>query len=214
MNLSVVALATLAVLAVVAALALPRTPPTGESAAPPLAPAAPSADSVGPSAAPVTQDLAAIPVVVEPPKRIPAKAPKRVAAAPVTKPPAPAVEARRSERSDAGAADVEPSRPAAAAPLPAVEIAGVAPTTITGCLEVRVDDERFRLTDTEGQNTPKSRSWRTGFLKKRPAAVYLVGISDSEALKSDVGKRVAATGVLTSSDLKVSSLRVVSPDCN
>jgi len=90
---------------------------------------------------------------------------------------------------------------------------GLPPVTITGCLEVSVDADEFRLSETEGVDAPKSRSWRTGFLKKRSAPVALVEPPDPQALHQQVGKRVAATGLLTSHELKVSSLRVVAPSC-
>jgi hypothetical protein len=44
--------------------------------------------------------------------------------------------------------------------------------------------------------------------------VALVGSPDPQALQQQVGKRVAATGLLTSREMKVSSLRVVSPSCD
>jgi hypothetical protein len=91
---------------------------------------------------------------------------------------------------------------------------GTTPVTITGCLEVSVDQDEFRLTDTEGINAPRSRSWRMGFLKKRSAPVALVQPPELLALHTHVGQRVAATGLLTSHDLKVSALRVVGPPCN
>jgi hypothetical protein len=86
--------------------------------------------------------------------------------------------------------------------------------TITGCLEISVDQDAFRLTDTEGADAPRARSWRTGFLKKRSSPIALVEPVDRLALQTQVGRRVAATGLLTSHDLKVSALRVVSPSCN
>jgi hypothetical protein len=89
-----------------------------------------------------------------------------------------------------------------------------APVTITGCLEVSVDQDDFRLTDTEGADAPRSRSWRTGFLKKRSTPIALVDAPDRIALQTHVGRRVSATGLLTSHDLKVSALRVVGPSCN
>ena len=93
-------------------------------------------------------------------------------------------------------------------------VGAIAPVTITGCLEVSVTQDEFRLTDTEGVDAPKSRSWRTGFLKKRSAPVALVEPPDRLALQTHVGRRVSATGLLTSHDLKVSALRVVGPSCN
>jgi hypothetical protein len=91
---------------------------------------------------------------------------------------------------------------------------GIAPVTITGCLEVSVNQDEFRLTDTDGVDAPRSRSWRTGFLKKRSAPVALLEPPDRLALQAHVGSRVAATGLLTSHDLKVSALRVISASCN
>ena len=94
------------------------------------------------------------------------------------------------------------------------ETAAVDQVTITGCLEAFGNGDRFRLTDTEGANAPKARSWRTGFLKKHSAAVDLVGTHDVIALKRQIGQRVAVSGVQTNRELQVSSVRVVSPSCN
>jgi hypothetical protein len=123
--------------------------------------------------------------------------------------------------------DIVPFNEDAAAKLPGAEAippppavsassvgGGTAPVTITGCLEVSVTHDEFRLTDTEGVDAPRSRSWRTGFLRKRSAPVALIEPSDRMALQKNVGRRVAATGTLISHDLKVSSLRVVGPSCN
>ena len=107
----------------------------------------------------------------------------------------------------------QPLPPPAAASV-STGMGGIAPVTITGCLEVSVSQDEFRLTDTEGLDAPKSRSWRTGFLKKRSAPVALVEAPDALALQTHVGRRVSATGLLTSHDLKVSALRVVGPSCN
>ena len=95
-----------------------------------------------------------------------------------------------------------------------IAVGAIAPVTITGCLEVSVNQDEFRLTDTEGADAPKSRSWRTGFLKKRSSPVALVEPPERLALQTHVGRRVSATGLLISHDLKVSALRVVGPSCN
>ncbi|MGH9142464.1 MAG: hypothetical protein ACRD2I_15140 [Vicinamibacterales bacterium] len=111
------------------------------------------------------------------------------------------------------AAEPESTR-AAVAPVDASTASvGLPPVTITGCLEMSVGGGEFRLTDTEGADAPKSRSWRSGFLRKRSASVALVDLADPQALHPQVGKRIAATGLLTSRELKMSSLRVVGP-CN
>jgi hypothetical protein len=78
--------------------------------------------------------------------------------------------------------------------------------TITGCLEA--DDEAFRLKDTTGTGAPKSRSWRTGFLTKRPAAIAVVVDAPSGIrLPAHVGERVALTGKLVDREMQVRSLR-------
>jgi hypothetical protein len=70
------------------------------------------------------------------------------------------------------------------------------------------------LADTQGDDAPKSRGWRTGFLTTRKVPVTLVEPAEPLGLRSDVGKRVAATGLLTSRNLKVSALRVVDASCD
>lgn len=86
--------------------------------------------------------------------------------------------------------------------------------TIRGCLETTVDESQFRLTDTQGVDAPKARSWRTGFLKRRSAAVKLVEFSDALALRKHVGHRVVATGVLAGQELRVRSLQADRSSCD
>jgi hypothetical protein len=110
--------------------------------------------------------------------------------------------------------DAAPAVAATSAATPRAETSGVAPVTVTGCLEVSVTNDRFRLTETEGGGVSKARSWRTGFLKKRSPSVDLVGPAGGVSLDGQVGKRVAATGVLRSHTLTVGSIRVVAPNCD
>ena len=214
------------VILVVAALALPRRsavvnapaadskPDAHDSAAQPIdaVPAAPASE-VEPPAVPVAQAEAPSAVVAESVKKSPAKPAQKLAA---TRPPIvmPVVDTRDKETSAARRADiaVTVAAPAPAPPVP--ETAAVDHVTITGCLEASGNGDRFRLTDTGGANAPKARSWRTGFLKKRSAAVDLVGAPDVAALNKQVGQRVAVSGVQTNRELQVSSVRVVSPSCN
>lgn len=108
-----------------------------------------------------------------------------------------------------------PATMTASAPAPAATMTNaVAQVTITGCLEPGASKDRFRLTDTEGTDAPKARSWRSGFLKKHSTPVDLVGAADPGALQKQIGKRVAVTGVQTNRDLNVGSVRVISPSCN
>jgi hypothetical protein len=88
----------------------------------------------------------------------------------------------------------------------------VARVTIEGCLE-RADDT-FRLTDTTGTNAPTSRSWKSGFLKKRPAAIEVRDSVKRVNLASHVGQRVSVTGTLVDRQMRVGSLQPISLSCS
>jgi hypothetical protein len=210
-----------ATLLVVAMLALPSHAPASDdsvASSQPEPQGLPAALAASPEpaalqAAPISTPIA-VPVVAS------ATVARRAVSAPSTNTLAPKPEKSRATESTASAAPIAAARPVAEAiapPEPAsvsTGTSGTAPVTITGCLEVSVDHDEYRLTETEGIDAPKSRSWRTGFLKKRSAPVALVEPRDGLALQTNVGRRVAATGLLVSRDLKVSALRVVSPSCN
>jgi hypothetical protein len=87
------------------------------------------------------------------------------------------------------------------------------PVTITGCLEIDESDNTFRLTDTSGADAPTARSWRSGFLRKRSAPIDLVDAANALRLRSYVGQRIAATGVLTNREMEVRSLRRAGQSC-
>ncbi len=97
---------------------------------------------------------------------------------------------------------------------PAVEpvSSGAGTITMTGCLEL--DDETFWLKDASGADVPASRSWRSGFLKKRAARIELVDAAHTLKLQGHVGERVAATGILTNREMLARSLRRVAATCN
>jgi hypothetical protein len=99
-----------------------------------------------------------------------------------------------------------PTRPVEPASAP------VATATITGCLERGGD--AFWLKDTSGEHTPKSRSWRTGFLTRRSSRIELVDASHALNLSGHVGERVAASGTLVGRELRARSLRRVAASCN
>jgi len=86
--------------------------------------------------------------------------------------------------------------------------------TITGCLETTTDGSRFRLTDTEGAQAPKARSWRSGFLNRRRAPVELVELHELSDVRQHIGHRVAVTGLLTSRELRVRSLEPAGSSCD
>jgi hypothetical protein len=198
---------------VVVGLALPGHPPAPTESHPaPLQllnqPAAATAQPVPPTAAPqgsASASAAVSPVPVSKP------ATKTLAPKPHANRPAESPKASATVAATTTHAEPEPARSAALAPA---AIAGPPPVTITGCLEMSVDETEFRLTDTEGVQAPKSRSWRTGFLKKHSSSIALVELPDTHALQAQVGKRVAATGVLASGSMKLSALRVVTPSCD
>ena len=105
----------------------------------------------------------------------------------------------------------EPSVPAADATAKAA-VPKLAAVTITGCLER--DAETYRLKDTSGDNAPKARSWKSGFLKKNTATVQVVDAPKSAKLPSHVGERVSVTGVLNGREMQVRSLQRLSPSCS
>jgi len=87
------------------------------------------------------------------------------------------------------------------------------PVTITGCLEQ--DHDVFRLKDTDGAEAPQSRSWKSGFLKKRNATITVLDGSSAHRLKLDkhVGERVSVTGPLADKELTARSLARVAASC-
>jgi hypothetical protein len=84
--------------------------------------------------------------------------------------------------------------------------------TITGCLEL--ESESFWLKDTSGTGAPTARSWRSAFLKKRPARIELVDATNALPLPTYVGQRVAATGLLVNREMQMRSLYRVAGSCN
>jgi hypothetical protein len=95
--------------------------------------------------------------------------------------------------------------------LEPAEIVGPQPeiVTLTGCLE-RSDDE-FRLSKTSGTNAPKARSWKSGFLTRRPASVTVMPVSKQMDLSRHVGQRVTVTGPLVDREMRVRTLRRIAP---
>ena len=87
---------------------------------------------------------------------------------------------------------------------PAADTAGT-PVTITGCLE-RSEDS-YRLTDTSGDLAPKSRSWKSGFLRKRSTSIELIDAAHLR-LASFIGRRIETTGVVEDREMRVKTLRV------
>jgi hypothetical protein len=84
--------------------------------------------------------------------------------------------------------------------------------TITGC--VANDEATFWLKDTSGADAPKSRNWKSGFLRKRPAPIALLDATHALKLPNYVGQRVAATGTLVNREMRAHALQRVGSSCS
>jgi hypothetical protein len=84
--------------------------------------------------------------------------------------------------------------------------------TLEGCLEQSGDT--FHLKNTSGADAPKSRSWKSGFLKKGTATVDLVDVSDSLGLANRVGTRVSVSGTLVDREMQAHSIHRVASSCS
>jgi len=142
-----------------------------------------------------------------------AQSPSQLTAAPVAKR-MPAAKPQAASRVAATTPAAKPSlvilaakAPAAAVEAPADVVAqDVEPfVTLTGCLQH--DDGTFRLKDTNGAEAPKSRSWKSGFLKKRAATVDVVDSANRLRLPSHVGQRVTVTGVLLDREMRARAVQ-------
>ena len=133
------------------------------------------------------------------------------AAAPI--PPKPRVKSERPQITPAP--PLEPKKrdtTAPTAPASTAPVEQVASVTITGCLEH--DDETFWLKDASGADTPMGRSWKSGFLKRRPSRIELVDAEHALRLTSYVGRRVSATGTLVNREMQTRSLHPLSATCS
>ena len=83
--------------------------------------------------------------------------------------------------------------------------------TITGCLEA--DGDTFRLKDAEGENAPKARSWKSGFLRRSNAQVEVVDVNNRLRLASHVGHRVTVAGMLFDREIEARSMRMLAQTC-
>jgi hypothetical protein len=100
------------------------------------------------------------------------------------------------------------NEPEPAAPAPSSEQAAAVPATIVGCLGQT--ENTFWLKNVSGDDAPKSRSWKSGFLRKKSSNVALVdrgGVSNR--LAAYVGRRIETTGALADREMHVKTLRVL-----
>ena len=137
-----------------------------------------------------------------------ARTPKASASATTSRAAEPATTSRTAEPTTKPA--IEPA--ASMNPTPDAAAQNAAPVTIQGCLQA--GNEGFWLKNTSGADAPASRSWKSGFLKKRTASIEVVDATDSLRLANYLGQHVAATGLLTNRRLQVRSLHRVAGSCN
>jgi hypothetical protein len=104
------------------------------------------------------------------------------------------------------------AKPGSIDPITTAPAEKVASVTITGCLEH--DDQAFWLKDTSGDDAPTSRSWKSGFLVKRPSRIEVVDPHNSLKLPAYVGRRIAATGTLVNRELQPRSLHPLGVSCS
>jgi len=157
----------------------------------------------------ITSVQAAAPVEVQP-------APKPRAPRTTAKPTAAVAGSKESTAqpmTKAAADSPVPSPKTEAAPTATAKAAAQAePATIIGCLEF--DDDTFRLKDTEGENAPKARSWRSGFLRRSNARIEVVDASNRLGLSTHVGHRVSLTGTLVEREMQARSVKKVADTCD
>jgi hypothetical protein len=152
----------------------------------------------------------------EPLKLVSAPAPEPAAAAQPNRKTSPrkaavaVVPAKATASPAAAAAPVAATAPETTTP-PAGAVKGEV-VTITGCLEQ--DNQEYRLTDTEGSDAPKARSWKSGFLKKRAANLEVLDAAKKLRLATHLGQRVTVTGVVAERKMEAWSLVVASRSCN
>jgi hypothetical protein len=179
------------------------SPEVGDSTAAPASVTTETAAS--PSAAP----LAAAPA----PKVSAAKKP--MAKAPVSAPGAAAVKPSLEEPvAKAPTHEAIAAMPAAReeAPRPAAAEIQTASVTINGCLER--EGNVFRLKNVDGEDAPKSRSWRSGFLRKGKSKIDIVDATNNRLKLTDhVGHRVTITGMLEDREMQARAITRVAPYC-
>lgn len=85
--------------------------------------------------------------------------------------------------------------------------------SLTGCLHA--DGDKFKLSELEGTQAPKGRSWKTGFIVKTTKDVEVVGASSSVNLGDQIGRKVTITGTRDGErHFKAQSVKQVSPVCS
>jgi hypothetical protein len=117
----------------------------------------------------------------------------------------------RTLSADASVATESAAPARAAESTVTVSVQESADVTIEGCLER--DAETFRLKDTSGEGAPKSRSWKSGFLRKGAARIEVIDAENRLKLPNHVGQRISVTGVLVDREMRAYSLEFGGASC-
>jgi hypothetical protein len=91
--------------------------------------------------------------------------------------------------------------------VPGAELA-----TIEGCLVQ--DADQFQLKNTSGEDAPRVRSWKSGFLHRSSKTIDILDQSQRLNLARHVGERVTITGILDDRELQGTSLKRVAESCS
>jgi hypothetical protein len=84
--------------------------------------------------------------------------------------------------------------------------------TLTGCL--KAEGTRYVLTDLQGVNVPKSRSWKSGYLRKTSRRYEVVSVSGVK-LREHIGHQVTVSGTANGgSQVRARTVKVVSVSCS
>ena len=106
-------------------------------------------------------------------------------------------------------------KPSTFAARPASAQAGAVPgaelATIEGCLVQ--DANQFQLKNTAGEDAPKGRSWKSGFLHRSAKTIDVLDQTQRLNLARHVGERVTITGLLDDHELQGTSLKRVAESC-
>jgi len=91
-------------------------------------------------------------------------------------------------------------------------IAGADLASIEGCLVQ--ENDQFQLKNTSGEDAPRGRSWKSGFLHKSAKTIDVADETHRLNLARHVGERVTITGILDDRELQGTSLKRVAESCS
>ena len=100
---------------------------------------------------------------------------------------------------------------AAAAKVAVAPVESSNSVTLTGCLQA--DGRKYMLTDLEGAQAPKGRSWKTGYVTKKSKDMEVVATSGVK-LGDHIGHKVSVVGVRNDTHLQARSIKQLAASCS